>query len=68
MNWVNERIKSNENKVCIDFGTGASAIYLLIGARKFKWQGIGVEKVQVFLDNAKRIVEENKLNNQIELV
>ncbi|XP_044754875.1 U6 small nuclear RNA (adenine-(43)-N(6))-methyltransferase [Coccinella septempunctata] len=51
----------------IDIGTGASCVYPLIAAKKFKWKMIGTEIDKESIIYAKRNVDQNMLNELIQI-
>lgn len=52
----------------LDIGVGANCIYPIVGNKSYGWHFIGSDIDPVALENASKIVSENKnLNNQIEL-
>lgn len=51
----------------LDIGVGANCIYPLIGHASYGWHFVGTDIDPVALDNAQRIVGDNKLGDAIEL-
>lgn len=51
----------------LDIGTGANCIYPLLGFKIYQWEVVGSELSKPALENAKKIVTENKLSREIEL-
>ena len=51
----------------LDIGTGANAIYPLLGAREYGWSFVGADIAPASLDSARRLVAANELDSQIEL-
>lgn len=68
--WLEDLLniqKSNDEINGIDIGTGASCIYPLIAAKKFKWKMIGTEIDKESIIYAKRNVEQNFLGEFIQI-
>ncbi|MBL4676341.1 MAG: 23S rRNA (adenine(1618)-N(6))-methyltransferase RlmF [Mucilaginibacter sp.] len=56
------------NKVkVLDIGVGANCIYPLIGHKTYGWQFVGSEVDYIAAGSAKKIVEDNKLTDAIEI-
>jgi len=52
----------------IDIGTGANCIYPLVGNKVYGWKFIGTDIDNTSIQNAKNIVEENDLTNDIQII
>ena len=62
-------IPKGENIVGLDIGVGANCIYPIVGNRSYGWQFIGSEIDPVSIENAKNIINTNKiLSNKIKIV
>lgn len=55
----------NANIKVLDIGTGASCIYPLLGHATYEWQFVGSDISERSLENAKKIVDKNKLGEAI---
>ncbi len=60
---------SNQTKniTILDIGTGATCIYPLLGNALYNWKIVATDIDKVSLDNAQKIIDNNKLNSQISL-
>ncbi len=67
LNALLKRSGVKEDIIILDIGTGATCIYPLLGQAEYDWNFIGSEIDKKALDNAKLIVEKNKLSNHIKL-
>lgn len=52
----------------IDIGMGANCIYPLVGNKVYGWKFIGTDIDNTSIQNAKNIVEENDLTNDIQII
>jgi 23S rRNA (adenine1618-N6)-methyltransferase len=59
-------LKKSKLKV-LDIGTGANLIYPLIGLKEYDWSFVATDVDAKSLQNAKRIIEQNQLEDGIEL-
>ncbi len=67
---LNELLQSSGLKrdiTVLDIGTGATCIYPLLGHSVYNWNFIASEVDKKAIDNAKRIIDNNNLNQHIEL-
>lgn len=51
----------------LDIGCGSNCVYPLIGNSEYGWKFIGSDVDSVSVENAKKIVHENKLDGEIEI-
>ena len=66
IHYLAELIPQNKEKInVLDIGTGATCIYPLLGNAIYNWNFIGTDIDKKSIDNAKQIIEQNKLENQI---
>ena len=66
IHYLAELIPQNKEKInVLDIGTGATCIYPLLGNAIYNWNFIGTDIDKKSIDNAKQIIEQNKLKNQI---
>lgn len=63
---LGEEAVGSETKV-LDVGTGSSMIYPIIGNREYGWSFIATDIDQKSIDNAAKLLEENKKLKNIEL-
>jgi len=59
--------KRKDEIYVLDVGVGANCIYPIIGNHEYRWKFVGSDIDKVALDNAQKIINENKLNDKIEL-
>lgn len=52
----------------VDIGVGANGIYPLIGHKAYGWSFIGSDIDKTSVKSAKKVMEENSLNNTIEII
>jgi 23S rRNA (adenine1618-N6)-methyltransferase len=64
---ASDLFESKQNLKVLDIGTGANCIYPLLGVKEYLWQVVGSDINPEALNNAKKIIEENKLTSSIEL-
>ena len=57
--------KNKKNIKVLDIGTGANCIYPLIGNRSYGWKFIGADIDPISVENAKKIIEKNNLEDEI---
>lgn len=57
----------NEKVRVLDIGTGANCVYPLIGLREYGWHFVAADIDETSLRSAKKIVDENKLSQSIEM-
>jgi len=61
-------LPKNEQITCLDIGTGASAIYPIIGVTEYGWHFTGTDVDQQSLDSAQNIIVRNpKLTEKVNL-
>lgn len=51
----------------LDIGTGANCIYPIIGVKEYQWKVVGSDVDPKSIENARKIIEENKLQDSISL-
>lgn len=76
IHYIADILRSSNNKIMpagnsvsvLDIGTGANAVYPIIGNRLFGWHFTGTDIDPVSIGSAQKIIDSNTcLNNQIEL-
>ncbi|KAL4462092.1 hypothetical protein ABPG74_000937 [Tetrahymena malaccensis] len=75
LEWIHKKLQSlkinseqNNQIKAIDIGTGASAIYPILGSSKYNWSFIATELSEDSFKNAQKIVNNNpQLKNKVEL-
>ncbi|KAL4483625.1 hypothetical protein ABPG72_006691 [Tetrahymena utriculariae] len=75
LEWIYKKLSSlkinnqQTNQIkAIDIGTGASVIYPILGASKYKWSFIATELSEDSFQNAQKIINNNaQLKNKVEL-
>ena len=66
IHYLTELIPQSKKQITIlDIGTGATCIYPLLGNIIYNWTFVGTDIDKKSIDNAKQIIEQNKLENQI---
>jgi 23S rRNA (adenine1618-N6)-methyltransferase len=65
-NLYEELFKTKPTQI-LDIGCGANLIYALIATKKFGWHSTGADIDYKSLEYAQNIIDENKLNSQIDL-
>ena len=60
-------LSSEENIKILDVGTGATAIYPLLGVAEYNWNFVGTDIDLESLDTAQDIIDDNKFESKIEL-
>lgn len=68
---LNDLLKSSgleSNINILDIGTGATCIYPILGNKVYNWNFIGSDIDASSLENSKKIIEQNKLQDNIELI
>ena len=58
-------LENTEQITVIDIGTGANIIYPLLGCSKYHWNFIASDTNTEAIENAKKIIKNNNLENQI---
>ncbi len=61
------RIPTVHEVKILDIGTGANCIYPLIGVNEYGWKFVGVDINDIALNNAQKIITNNKLTDKIEI-
>ena len=64
-NIANLLPRNKKNIKVLDIGTGANCIYPLIGNKSYGWKFIGADIDPISVENAKKIVENNGLEDEI---
>jgi 23S rRNA (adenine1618-N6)-methyltransferase len=63
---IADLLPKNKKKIkVLDIGTGANCIYPLIGNRSYGWKFIGADIDPISVENAKKIIEKNNLEDEI---
>ena len=66
IHYLAELIPQNKKEInVLDIGTGATCIYPLLGNAIYNWTFVGTDIDKKSIDNAKLIIEQNKLEKQI---
>lgn len=63
--YLKDLIGTSKNVNILDLGTGATCIYPLLGQALFDWHFTATEISERSLQNADKIIKQNKLSNQI---
>jgi len=66
-NWTKNNIPTGNKIRCLDIGVGANCVYPLIGNKEYGWSFVGSDIDAVSIASARKTIESNHLQQQIEL-